>query len=115
MQLLCTRSLSRAWDKVRRNAEILGWQATFILASILDVATTWYALKYTGAVEGNPLMVGIANSVPLMLTVKALGFIIIASVVGATISFRHWHRWIWIVLSLITFAAVVNNLVVIGV
>ncbi len=88
--------------------------AAFVTASLMDVATTWYALKYTSAVEGNPLMVGIANSVPLMLTVKALGFIVIVAVIGVTISFLRWHLWIWMVLSLITFAAVVNNIVVIN-
>ena len=31
--------------------------ALFIIASLMDVATTWYALKYTSAIEGNPFMV----------------------------------------------------------
>jgi len=86
----------------------------FVAASLLDVATTWYALKYTTAIEGNPFMSSIAESVPLMLLVKGLGFLLIAYVVKRTVSFRHWHKWIWIVLSLITFTAVVNNLFVIG-
>ena len=87
----------------------------FVIASLMDVATTWYALKYTSAIEGNPFMVRIASSVPLMLLVKGLGFLLIVGVVRGTMrSFKTWHPWIWIVLSLITFAAVVNNLIVIG-
>ena len=89
--------------------------ALFIIASLMDVATTWYALKYTSAIEGNPFMVRIANSVPLMLLVKGLGFLLIVCVIRYTVSFKSWHPWIWIGLSLLTFAAVINNIIVIGV
>jgi len=80
----------------------------------MDVATTWYALKYTAAVEGNPFMSSIANSVPAMLLTKSLGLSLIATIIHVTQPKRR-HKWIWMLMSLLTFCAVVNNLIVIGV
>ena len=88
--------------------------ALFIIASLMDVATTWYALKYTSAIEGNPFMVRIASSVPLMLLVKGLGFLLIATILYKTQP-KSRQPWIWVGLSLLTFAVVINNIIVIGV
>ena len=113
MRMLRTRSVPRERDKERWNTTILGATA-FAVVSLMDVATTWYALKYTSAIEGNPFMQSIAQSVPLMLLVKASGLALIVAVVHWTISFVHWHKWIWIALCSMTFIAVINNLIVIG-
>ena len=114
MSMLHTRSDTGTERKDRWDNRLVA-PALFIIASLMDVATTWYALKYTTAIEGNPFMRSIAESVPLMLCVKALGFLLIVCVIRYTISFPHWHPWIWVSLSLLTFAAVINNIIVIGV
>jgi len=109
--MLRTRSISRERDKGRWNTTLLGFTALAVV-SLMDVATTWYALTYTSAIEGNPFMKSIANSVPLMLLVKASGLTLIAIIIVWTQPKRR-QKWIWIGMSLMTLAAVINNLIVI--
>ena len=113
MRMLRTRSVPRERGKGRWNTQILGATA-FTVVSLMDVATTWYALKYTSAIEGNPFMQSIALSVPLMLLVKGLGLAAIVAVMHVSMRQR-WLRVVtWLTLCLMTLCAVINNLIVIG-
>lgn len=85
----------------------------FVVAQLMDVATTWYALKYTNATEGNPLMAGIADSAIAMLAVKTVGFILMQGMLYALVPPR-WARRAWWGMALITFGVVFSNLIVIG-
>ena len=82
------------------------------IAMLLDVATTWYGIKYLGLTEANPLMMGIVHSVPLMLLAKATIYLIIAGIMR--LSDKAWRWFYWWEVAVLQSAIVVWNLAKIG-
>lgn len=85
----------------------------FVIASVLDVLTTRYALTSGIAHEGNPFMVHVANSLPAMIVMKTLGFFVVWGIIR--LMPWSWRKPAWWLAAGMTFGVVMNNLIVIGV
>jgi hypothetical protein len=90
----------------------MGGVIAFAIASALDVVTTWYGLTYTEAIERNPLMVGVAESLPAMTIMKMIGFFVVWGIIR--LMPHHWRIPAWWLAAGITFGIVLNNMIVIG-
>jgi hypothetical protein len=64
--------LQPAPSAAQRPAALVPLYASFAALQMVDMHSTWRALD-RGAVEGNPVMSGIAANKPVLLTVKAAG------------------------------------------